>query len=136
MKLQTVEWTAAAIVSFLSISRFLSLVSLFGGAFSLSSGLQVVGCCSRWTRTRIACWFYHAAWFFCRSVLIAIRSILDDHGGVAWFLHVYGLFTLVIVSIKRSLFRGATFKFIVSLWGKSFRSHIFWFSLWKTCLWF
>ena len=47
MKLQTVEWTAAAIVSFLSISRFLSLVSLFGGAFSLSSGLRVVGRCSR-----------------------------------------------------------------------------------------
>ena len=86
--------------------RFVSLYL----AISLSSGLRVVGRCSRWTRTRIACWCYHVAWFFCRSVLIAIRSVLDDHGGGAWFWHIYDPFSLVIVSIKRSLFGGATFR--------------------------
>ena len=33
-------------------------------SLSLSSGSWVVGCCSRRTRTWIACWCYYAAWFF------------------------------------------------------------------------
>ena len=137
MKLQTAEWTtAAAIGSFLSISRFLSLVSLFGGAFSLSSGLRVVGRCSHWTRTRIACWCYHAAWFFCRSQSWSPSDPSSMTTAEELDFDTYTTRLPLSSSPSKEVFSEEQPSDSSSLcWlGESFRSHIFCFGLWKTCL--